>query len=155
LAEVALVDVVLLVAVEAPAADVPVLARAVTLLARHRHMLADERKAGEVVVEADARPPPLRRVALVALLAEAPEMRILRAMTVVAVVRQLLGRRTRRVTGVAADLLMLADERPFGVMRVIEGWRLPLLIAVAAAALLAQSARVRILSLVTTGAVAR
>src|SRR5215472_4880417 len=50
LAEVALVDVIFLMAVDALVPDVPVGTREMALLARHRHVQADQRELGQVVI---------------------------------------------------------------------------------------------------------
>src|SRR5438552_2274526 len=80
LAEIALVHVILLVAVDAFVADLAILAGEVTLLTRHRHVQTDQREFRQVVIEAHARAPALRRVALIALLAEAAGVHIVRPM---------------------------------------------------------------------------
>jgi hypothetical protein len=71
LAKVAVVGVVALVAIDTGMADVAVLARQVALLARHGHVQADQRIAGEVVIKAHALTPAGRCVALGAV---APEL---------------------------------------------------------------------------------
>src|SRR5947207_2426248 len=136
LAEVALVHIILLVAVDALVADLAILAGEVTLLARHCHVQTDQREFRQVVIEAHARAPALRRVALIALLAEAAGVHIVRPMAAHALGRQLLRHHVRRVAGVAGDLLVLPGEGPRGVARVVEARRLPFLAAVADAAVL-------------------
>src|SRR5205823_5803873 len=146
LAEVALVHIILLVAVDALVADLAILAGEVTLLARHRHVQTDQREFRQVVIEAHARAPALRRVALIALLAEAAGVHIVRPMAAHALGRQLLRHHVRRVAGVAGDLLVLPGEGPRGVARVVEARRLPFLAAVADAAVLAEVHVVRLVA---------
>src|SRR2546429_2555554 len=155
LAEIALVHVILLVAVDALVADLAILAGEVTLLARHRHVQTHQREFRQVVIEAHARAPALRRVALVALLAEAAGVHIVRPMAAHALGRQLLRHHVRRVAGVAGDLLVLPGEGPRGVAGVVEARRLPFLAAVADAAVLAEATGVRVLRLMAAEAVAR
>src|ERR1700751_4896782 len=139
LAEVALVHVVFLVTIDAFLADVAIFARQVTLLARDRHVQSHEREAREVVIEAHVRTPALRRVALVAAGAERAEVHIARLVAADAFRAELLRGDRRGVTDMAADLGVLADQRPFRVARVIEVGRLPGLVAVALVALLAEA----------------
>src|SRR6266566_2267223 len=149
------VHVVFLVAVDALVADLAILAGEVTLLARHCHVQTDQREFRQVVIEAHATAPALRRVALIALLAEAAGVHIVRPMAAHALGRQLLRPHVRRVAGVTADLLVPPGEGPRGVARVVEARRLPFLAAVADAAVLAEATGVRVLRLMAAEAVAR
>jgi len=145
LAEVAVVRVVALVAIDTGVADVAVLARQVALLTRHGYVQADERVAGEVMIEAHALAPPGRRVALGAIAPELAQMHVVRAVTAQALGRQLLGGDVGRVTGVAGNLLVAADQRPMSIAGMIEVRRLPLLVSMAVAAVLAETPGVRVL----------
>src|ERR1700751_501128 len=90
LAEVALVHIVLLVAVDTLLADLAVLARQMTLLAGHRDVQPDQREAREVVVESQMRTPALGRVALITAAAEGTQVHIARLVAAAAVAAELL-----------------------------------------------------------------
>ena len=70
LAEIAFVNIVLAVAVDALLADLAIRACHVALFARHGDVQPDQREARQVVVEGDVRAPALGRVALIAAGAE-------------------------------------------------------------------------------------
>src|SRR5205823_540118 len=155
LAQIPLVHVVLAMAVDTLLADVAVLAGQMTLLARNRDVQADQRKAREVVIEAHAGAPARRRVALIAFLAELAGVHVVGPVAAHAFGGQLLRRHARGMAGMTPDLLVTADEGPLGVARMVEARGLPLLVAVAGAAVLAEAGGVRILRLVTAEALAR
>jgi len=69
-----------------------------------------------------------------------------------AVVRQFLGRHVCRVAGMTVDLRMEAGELPMSVAVVVETRWLPLLVAVAFAAVFTEAPGVRILALVAADA---
>src|ERR1700730_19227719 len=117
LAEVALVHVVLLVTVDALVADVAVLARQMALLAWNRDVQADQRKLREVVIETHTGAPALRRVAVIAFLAEMAGVHVVRPVAAQALGGQLLRGHTRGMAGMTGDLLVLAHEGPLGVAR--------------------------------------
>ena len=113
-------------------------------------------KLRQVMIEADAGAPALRGVALIAFLAElARRARRCERWQPKQSLPQLLRGHGRGVAGVTVDLLVPPDERPLGVARVVEGRRLPLLVAVAVAAVLAEAPGVRVLPLVAADAFAR
>src|SRR5207302_5594448 len=155
LAQIALVHVVLAMAVDTLLADVAVLARQMTLLAWNRDVQAHQRKAREVVIEAHAGAPARRRVALIAFLAELTGVHVVRPVAAHAFGGQLLRRHARGMAGMTRDLLVTADEGPLGVARMVKARGLPLLVAMTGAAVLAEAAGVRVLRLVTAGALAR
>src|SRR3984893_7095990 len=155
LAQVALVHVVLLVTVDTLVADVAVLAGQMTLLAWKRDVQADQRKLREVVIEAHARAPALRRVAVIAFLAEMAGVHVVRPVAAQALSGQLLRGHTRGMAGMTGDLLVLAHEGPLGVARMVKARGLPLLATVAGAAVLAEPQGVRVLRLVAAEALAR
>src|SRR6266513_2086417 len=155
LAQIALMHVVLAMAVDTLLADVAVLAGQMALLARNRDVQTHQRKAREVVIEAHAGAPASRRVALIAFLAELAGVHVVRPVAADAFGGQLLRRHARGMAGMTRDLLVTADEGPLGVARMVKARGLPLLVAMTGAAVLAEAAGVRVLRLVTAGALAR
>src|SRR2546429_9395569 len=137
--------VVLAMAVDTLLADVAVLAGQMALLAWNRDVQAHQRKAREVVIEAHAGAPARRRVALIAFLAELAGVHVVGPVAAHAFGGQLLRRHARGMAGMTPDLLVTADEGPLGVARMVEARGLPLLVAVAGAAVLAEAGGVRLL----------
>ena len=152
IAQRAFVNVILLVAVDAFQAYIPISLRDVALLAWHGNVQTQQGKFCEVVIEAHTDPPPFRRVALLALLAKLAGMDITGTVAARAVVRQFLGRHVCRVAGMTVDLCMEAGELPMSVAVVVETRWLPLLVAVAFAAVFTEAPGVRILALVAADA---
>src|SRR5512145_2301960 len=128
LAEAALVHVIGLMAGEAFLADVLVSSSQVALLARHGNVQADQRKVAQVVIESDVGAPALERVTLRAVGAELAGMNVARSMARVAFAGELLRGCRCRMTRVTGNFRMAALERVFGIPRVIEGRRGPLLV---------------------------
>src|SRR5579871_4598332 len=83
-AEVAFVDIVLAVAVDALLAHVAIFACQMTLLAWHRNVQPDQWKVREVMVERHMSAPAFRRVAVIAAGAQGSQMHIAGAMAVYA-----------------------------------------------------------------------
>lgn len=123
------------------------------LLAGDGHVLADELKVGEVVIEAHGDAPTLGNMATVALHSELPRVHVGAAMTADAIVTQLLSGDICGMAGVAIDLRVGAEQLEMPVGGVIETGLLPALAVMAARTLRAEPARVRILCLVATVAI--
>jgi hypothetical protein len=151
--QVAVMDVVPLMAVVAAPDDIPILLRLVALLARNRYVQTHQRETREVMIEGDGPLPTSGGMTLIALQTELAGMHIARAMAAGAVRWQLLRRYRCGMTGVAGDLRVPAGELPVPVVCVIEARGLPLVISVAPAALGAQASGVRVLPLVAPEAV--
>ena len=149
-AEASLVDVFGAVAVDAGTGRAFVCTSDVTLLARHRYMQAHQREVREIVVKVSVAAPARRRVALSAVHAELPGVHVAGTMAGDAARLEVLACHDAGMAGVAVDLFVPSFERPLGVARVIEGGRKPLLVAMARAALFAESPCVRIHALVAT-----
>jgi hypothetical protein len=150
-----LVHIIALVAIDAVAGDILVLAREVALLAGHRDVQSQQREARQVMIKADVGAPPCGTMALLALSAEFPRVHVACSMTARAVRCQLLSGYRRSVTGVTLDLLVLSGERPMRIACVIERDGLPLLVAMTPATIPAEPAAVRVLRLVAADALAR
>lgn len=97
LAQRSLVDVILLVAGDALLADIPIFPREMTLLARYGYVQAQQWKAGQVVIEVDARRPAIGRMTLVTSVAQVACMNIAGPVTTRAFVRQFLAGHRGRV----------------------------------------------------------
>lgn len=154
-AESPLVKVIRTVAVDAAFAGVLVSARHVTLLARHRHMQADEREGREVMVEIRIGAPSRRRVTLRAVDAELPGMHVRCTVTADAARFELLLGNVRSVARVTGHLLVSSFERPSAIARMIEYSRQPLLVAVARIALAAEATCMRVFGTMTALTIAR
>lgn len=154
-AQATFVKIIWPMAVDATGAGILVRARDVTLLARHRHVQADEREAGQVVIEVRAGTPALRRVTLSAVDSEFSGVDVAGAVTAEAIRRELLARDIGRMASMAGHFLVQSLERPPSIARVIERCRQPFLVAVAGLALVAEAARVRVLAAMATLAIPR
>ena len=96
--------------------------------------------------------PALRGMTLLAARTQFCAVHVTRTVTTHAVVGQFLLCYLRRVTGVAIELVVLADERPVPIAAMLKIRRLPGFVAVALATVLAESTGVGILALVATEA---
>ncbi len=155
LTQIALVNVVAAVAVDAAAAYVPILARRMTLLARHRDVQAHEREIRKVVVEGHRRSPAVRRMTARAVDAELAGVHVACTMAAKAILGELLVRDGGRVAGVTVELFVLTEECPVPVTDVVEGRRLPFLIPVTLATSRTEATGVGVLARVTADAIAR
>lgn len=145
--------VVALVAVVAAVAGIEIFACAMTLLASHGDVQAHQREARQVVIECDGGLPTFGGMALLALRTQLACVDVAGTMATGAVGRQFLFRNDRGMTGVAGNLLMPSRQVPVPVAGVLEGWRLPFIVAVALIALCAEATGVRVLALVAAEAV--
>lgn len=105
------------------------------------------------MIERNPNAPTFNGVALVALSTQLTGMDIARAMAAQAIVWQLLRRHSSRVARMAINLCMPAGQLPMSVAGVVERGRLPLLVAVACAAVLTETRGMGILALMTAEAV--
>jgi hypothetical protein len=106
-----------------------VVGRAVTALARNRHVLAYKGKAGSIVIECDILAPVKVVMTTLAAITELSFVRILLLMTGDARCRQFVSINEAGVTGVALDFHMGASKRELGLL-VIELRLFPLVLIV-------------------------
>lgn len=140
--EAAVMHVIGLVALVAAAADVPISACAVALLAGHGYVQAHQRIGSQVMVERDGGFPTFGGMAFIASRTQLARVDVAGTVATGAVGRQLLSRHDSGVTGIAADLLMPSGQIPVPVTRVIEQRRFPLVVVVALFTLCAEATRV-------------
>ena len=112
-------------------------------------MTADQRKAGDVMVEGNFLPPTGLRMALLATRAELSFVRIVLFVARRAIHRELVAIEIARMTRIAFDPGMPAAQRKLGCLVVIEVHGLPLIRIVAGLALGAVLSAVGILQPVT------
>lgn len=153
LAERALVHVGPFVTGEAIRGHLAVVARHVTLFARNCHVQAQQWKARQVMVEVGDLAPAILGVALVALTPQLAAVHVTGAMAAVAFVAELLRRDGGGMTGMTIDLGVPPIQSPVAIPGMIKGGLLPLVVTVAAAAILSQPPRMAVLSLMATEAV--
>ena len=137
-----LVDVVLAMTVDTARFGFAKRLGAMALRATDHIMQTKERKDRQVMIEIDLAAPILLGVASVASGMEIPPVRAGRAVAAVAIGRQLLGRRIRRMTGVAVQLGVYPHQRKSGLRQMIIGDGPPCLVVVAIPALGAEALRV-------------
>ena len=100
--------------------------RAMTFLARHDGMAADQRKARNVMIEADLLPPAGLAMTAFAAGSELAFMRIILLVAGHAGRRELVAIEIARMAPVTLDLYVPAAQRKLGGLVVIEAHRLPL-----------------------------
>lgn len=125
----------------------------VALRATHHAMQTQQRILGQVMIEYDIGAPGLLTMAGIAAGFELAAMRVIAAMTTGAVLGQLLARHRCGVTSVAIDLGMRTEQCKFVASGMIVTRHLPAIAAMAVGAIRAETAGVRVISLVTTAAV--
>lgn len=109
--------------------------RGMALSAARQHMLAQQRVAGEIVIETNAASPGLVAMTLVASSAQLAAVRVLRPMAGGTGVAELLFTHLGRVTDVTAQLGVRAEQGEVGTLHVVVFHRLPMRFAVATLAI--------------------
>lgn len=142
LAQATLVYIVGSVATAAIRFHILELLRQVTLLAGNSDMQPDQRKIGQVVIEADLATPSVRHMALITLLTQFSGMCILRAMTADTGRTQLLRGNIGRMAGIATEFCVRPGQRKFSIARMVKGRGFPVGAVVALVALVTHSAGV-------------
>jgi len=128
------------------------LLRAMTLLAWRDGVAADQREAGDIVIECDLLAPASFSMALFTAGAELPFVRVVLSVARFAAGCQLVTVKIARVASVALHFRMLPAQRILGRLVVIEAHRLPFARIVAGLALRTISSRVDILQPMTADA---
>jgi len=151
----AFVNVVLLMAVDALETGITILPGGVALLARHSYVQTQQGIFREIVIEAHPGPPTFGGVTLIASRAQFADVDIACAVASGAVRRQLLRGHAGRVARMTIDFYVTTSEFPVSVTVVVEVRRLPFLVTVTLAAVVAEAPGVRVLPLVAADAFAR
>ena len=118
-------------------------------------MQTQQWKFREIVIEAHPGPPTFGGVTLIALRAQFADVNIAGAVATGAVLRQLLRGHAGRVARMTIDLYVTTREFPVSVPVVVEVRRLPFLVTVTLAAVVAEASGMRVLPLVAADAFAR
>jgi len=147
-----LMHIILFVAVAAVASGVLEVCPEVTTFTGRNRMQTDQRETGQVVFESHVNPPAALVVTVVALLSLLPLVRVVKLMAAETVQRQLFSFSGTGMAFVAVDLVVLVAKREFGFV-VVELELFPAFGLMATFALVAISAAVQVLRLMTRNAV--
>lgn len=154
LAQTALMYIVLGVAAAAGGLRIAERLRRMALHAAHDAVQTEQRVLRQVVIEADVGAPGILAVACGTLSGHLAAVGIFAAMAALAILRQLV-LSLSRMTGVAVELGVRAFEGKFVPSGMVVDERMPLVVAVAIAALRTKTARMRVVGAVAAVAILR